>query len=733
MKQKFFLMTLLLVVSQIITARQFFLATDGSDSNQATIDAPWGTLKYAFSKLGAGDTLWIRSGTYMQTERIFAKASGSKDARICVFAYDDEKPVLNWSLAPQSLESDGRGIEHSIGANYWHYRGLEICYCGDNGMKMEGSFCVIEDCVFHHNRDTGLQIGFGKGANDENTRNPNFEFGRYNIILNCDSYENYDIAPGKTSGGGGNADGFAVKLFPGPGNEFHGCRAWLNSDDGWDFFFVYFPIVVHNSWALKNGYDKGNKNGFKMGGFGDDMPKASVGAHVFANCVATDHEKKGFDQNSHNEGSYMLNCISARNGVNYQFDSSKGGGLKGKWMLRNCVGSQAVERNHKFLNEETCDISHASWNLFDKNTIYTDANNRIRTDYSSEFESLAFEDGIANRQSNGNLPLKFARLKSNSRFIDKGSIISNLYCENTEEKYSSTVSISYSGSAPDIGSFEYGIPDNVDYVFKYPENDGSVQETEPTDPYKDFRDEKNEIVYRERIIAPWYPFQENTLPAELASVMTINQGTAAGNTQINPIYNGSNDSSHPTYTQSTGAVIMPKDGSYLQFTLPSLHSLQLKMYNTGGRDIRIQYGSPQLPVSSWKIIEKTGYSKGNFSVDITAFAGDIKSKSPITVRFYNHKSSGNIQVTDIFLSTYERIIPSSIDVEEYDELEFYQTNNTLIVYGDYESIKLYDINGRVVKSTFRSQVINTSDLPGGNYFIVAKEMNGTFLNARFVK
>ena len=62
------------------------------------------------------------------------------------------------------------------------------------------------------NADTGLQIGNGASNN---------------TIVNCDSFYNADSTLE-------NADGFACKLDAGTGNQFIGCRAWQNLDDGWD-------------------------------------------------------------------------------------------------------------------------------------------------------------------------------------------------------------------------------------------------------------------------------------------------------------------------------------------------------------------------------------------------------------------------------------------------------------------------------------------------------------------
>lgn len=61
--------------------------------------------------------------------------------------------------------------------NYWHILGLEIAYAGDNGIKREGSHNKIERCVFHHNGDSGIQLGFA-----HETENPNGELCSYNEI-----------------------------------------------------------------------------------------------------------------------------------------------------------------------------------------------------------------------------------------------------------------------------------------------------------------------------------------------------------------------------------------------------------------------------------------------------------------------------------------------------------------------------------------------------------------------
>ena len=150
---------------------------------------------------------------------------------------------------------------------------------------------------------------------------------------------------------------------------------------------MYFPIVVNNCWTMGNGYNKGNGNGFKMGGGkqGGDM---SNGAHIFTNCISTDNPKKGFDQNNHDEGTYMINCVSARNGVNYGFNNDAP--TYGEWNLVNCIGFLGDERNHQFNVNSVVNTTTSSWTTFDKCTDHNErdkmANNGVTPvvqDYTS--------------------------------------------------------------------------------------------------------------------------------------------------------------------------------------------------------------------------------------------------------------------------------------------------------------------------------------------------------------
>ena len=292
-----------------LSATNYFVATNGSDSNSGTIDRPFATLDKAQSKVMAGDTVYIRQGTYRVTEaeimehytagsttwsRVFkmSKSGTGPDKRICYSGYKNERPVFDLSVVKPENE---RVIVFYVSGSYLHFRNIEVVGTQVTIVGHTQSECFRNeggsDNIYEHlSMHDGMAIGFY------------IVTGKNNLVLNCDAYNNYD--PVSDGGKGGNVDGFGGHLTSPQytGNVFRGCRAWYNSDDGFDLINCQAVFTIDNCWSFLNGYTKdggkaGDGTGFKSGGYGmSDNPKAPsvIPMHIVQYCLAYMNKNKGF-------------------------------------------------------------------------------------------------------------------------------------------------------------------------------------------------------------------------------------------------------------------------------------------------------------------------------------------------------------------------------------------------------------------------------------------------------
>ena len=406
-----------------LNAAEIFVSPSGQDQAAGTQTAPLQTPQAAVAKAQPGDIIFLRGGTYPLDNTIQLTNSGTREGAITLAAFANEKPVLNfsaWQPADEKIRALARGI--FLTGNFWHLQGLEITGAPDNGIKVEGSHNVIENCVLHHNGDTGVQVGLAKKSVNDGSK------AATNLVLNCDSFRNFDP---RTKGE--NADGFACKLFPGAGNKFIGCRAWENADDGWDLFMATFSVTIERCWTWHNGDSSlfvsptnkynGDGNGFKLGG--QNRPAS----HLVRNCLAFDNSRgNGFEDNNNDAPITVQNCTAWDNRTNFEFK-------KHAHILQNCVAFDPVQARQDAKLEAMVVSDHNSWAPDPKKPAKF-----ISTATRGDFLALEVALAAAPRGADGQLPENnFARLKPGSALIDKGV----------------DVGIPFTGAAPDLGAFEF--------------------------------------------------------------------------------------------------------------------------------------------------------------------------------------------------------------------------------------------------------------------------------------
>ena len=440
-----FLFVAATLLSLSLSAATYYASPDGN--GDGSYNNPTSFTKGLKMLGNPGDTLYLFSGQYDLGNTAVQNLNGTASKRIVISGYEGISrggtyaAILDFRSTPYGT----RGLQVKSTTTYLHFKNLTLRYSGKNNLHNEGSYNLFENLDIYGSADTGCQM----------------KNGGNNIIRNVDSHDNFDYRTmsGTTANFGGNADGFADKQFTGAGNHYIGCRAWNNSDDGWDFFqrvstsntviehcicyqngAPYYDMSNHpramgvdKSWfdekvgtqvvdrygntitiSLEKYPCQGNGNGFKMGGQGTDHKL------LIHHCLAIGNYARGFDQNNNGGTMWLYNNTAYANYTNYGFTTAYGTNT-----IQNCL-SYKGQTNDSYKSQNVVTVDHNSWNGFSVK--------------DADFLSVDTTRILAPRNGNSTLnESDCLHLAEGSALIDAGM----------------DVNLGYNGDAPDIGCYEF--------------------------------------------------------------------------------------------------------------------------------------------------------------------------------------------------------------------------------------------------------------------------------------
>ncbi len=401
------------------------------------MDQPFATIQRAQAAVSPGDIVNIRGGTYLLKEsqiarrkKIYASIthlgkSGTRDQPITYRAFADERPIFDCSM----IKPEGMRVAAFLVDGSWlKLQGFEVVGVQVTMKTHTQSICFESNGS--HNVFERLRMHDGQAIGIYHVR------GSDNLFLNCDAWNNWDYT--SEDGKGGNVDGFGCHPSKGStGNVFRGCRAWFNSDDGYDCIGARESVAFENCWALYNGLSPtfeslGDGNGFKAGGFGP-MPAerlpTPIPRHTIRNCLAVGNKSSGFYSNHHPGGSDWFNNSAYRNGTNFNMLSRLPDNRTDVDGYGHRLHNNLSYRSRADISRLDVGRSESDHNSFDLAVMLTDR------DFVSLDESAPFQP----REPNGNLPvLDFLQPVEKSVLIDAGV----------------DVGLPFRGASPDIGAFE---------------------------------------------------------------------------------------------------------------------------------------------------------------------------------------------------------------------------------------------------------------------------------------
>lgn len=402
---------------------EYYVSPSGDDGNAGTIGAPWYSINHAWTVVGAGDTVWMRGGTYSYTEQQYLTGvNGSSGNLVKIWAYSGEVPIISkggsWSWTSH------RALIWFVG-NYIHFKGLTVT--GNTNvdtyvwMAMYGhnfNNCILEHCEFSWSGLGAYMDGASSG----------------NLFLNCDWHNNYDPYSNYE-----NADGINFEQVDAGGtNTFTGCRCWNNSDDGFDFYGNQSFIQMTNCWAWGNGFQEdqsslgGDGNGFKLG-----SASVTSTAHLrtLNNCVSFGNYHWGIDDNGSDCQMKIFNCITHANGHGQLYVGGYHLNAPVAHYIRNCVSFDDSDVTCELDGGYNTNIDHNSWDI-------------PITVTSADFVSITDSQLAGARDASGGLPvMTYLHLVTASDLKAAGIAISGLTLDGDGNSWL---------DPPSLGAFEFG-------------------------------------------------------------------------------------------------------------------------------------------------------------------------------------------------------------------------------------------------------------------------------------
>ncbi|WP_433203144.1 sigma-70 family RNA polymerase sigma factor [Dactylosporangium sp. CS-047395] len=282
------------VPAPTVVRAEYFVAPDGDDAGDGSLEHPFATLNKAAAVVRPGQTIALRGGTYRPTAPIVLDTDGDAGHRITLGSYRDEHPIIDAARIP----ADKWAITQH--GSYWTVQGLEVRNSASHAyVCLSCAQNVFQRLSLHDNVESGLTL---RGAGTTG-----------NQVLDSDFWANHNPADQGQTG-----IGLGIKFGSGDGNVVRGCRAFGNADDGFDFGEFASPIDIQHNWAFGNGVNRWNVPGWRSNGngftFGGGSPVVAA-SHSVRHNAAWANVHDGFADGGNPAELRLSNNTAYRNGA----------------------------------------------------------------------------------------------------------------------------------------------------------------------------------------------------------------------------------------------------------------------------------------------------------------------------------------------------------------------------------------------------------------------------------
>jgi len=156
MERQLIYLVCILAIAIPVMAADYYVAEDGSNSNDGSFNSPLATIAYALDNANPGDTVYVRGGTYTEVEIWYNTDGGEEGAYITLEGYPGETAILTGGrLVIESKYMKIKNLhfdDYGFGVRRWEGRG----YQQSHHIEISGNRFSTDDVAIFFMCDNGL-------------------------------------------------------------------------------------------------------------------------------------------------------------------------------------------------------------------------------------------------------------------------------------------------------------------------------------------------------------------------------------------------------------------------------------------------------------------------------------------------------------------------------------------------------------------------------------------------
>jgi hypothetical protein len=418
--------------SGIYPADSYYVAKSGSDSNPGTEAQPWLTIQKAASTLVAGDTVYVRQGTYK--ERVVPAHSGDPDNWITYRISPGETVIIDGT----GISTENSALFYINHISYIEVDGFHIVHSTSFAVDVRGEshYINLKNLVIDDAQSSGIHLAYGKTFVPDKISNINID--RCDIsntnkngdqeAISLVAVKYFEIKNSTVHNVQGNKEGIDCKVGTSYGaiynNEIHFAKQGIYIDPS--------GVPSTNINIFNNRIYNNSITGIALASEGRHQPLSNL--NIYNNLIYGNVRGFSvFDDSFIKTNIYFMNNTLYKNGTASEINLS-GNGQE----YQNCV----ISNNIIFGTSNTLLISAQSSNgiVIDHNLFYSSSRYNPANRYGTNYIQA---DPMMINPDNADF-----RLQNLSPAIDAGSGIE-------EPAYDYMGTPRPQGSGYDIGAFEY--------------------------------------------------------------------------------------------------------------------------------------------------------------------------------------------------------------------------------------------------------------------------------------